>query len=304
MTAQASTPPVPAYGSATPTAEIEITADLVRSLLVAQHPDLADLPISFAASGWDNAMFRLGQDLAVRLPRREAALSFSVSEQRWLPTLSLPLKTPTPLRLGQPGSGFPWPWSVVPWIEGETADLDQPDADQGQALAGFFRALHVPAPNEAPLNPYRGVPLNVRVPLLEPRLEFLAGKTGLVTPAHLAMWQRALAAPMDAQPTWLHGDPHPRNVVVNAGKLVAFIDWGDMTRGDPAGDLGAIWMLLADRRARQTAMTTYGASEATWDRARGWAFVYGVTLLATGLVDDPRMATIAERTLANLLAGP
>ena len=206
MTAQASTPPVPAYGSATPTAEIEITADLVRSLLVAQHPDLADLPISFAASGWDNAMFRLGQDLAVRLPRREAALSFSVSEQRWLPTLSLPLKTPTPLRLGQPGSGFPWPWSVVPWIEGETADLDQPDADQGQALAGFFRALHVPAPNEAPLNPYRGVPLNVRVPLLEPRLEFLAGKTGLVTPAHLAMWQRALAAPMDAQPTWLHGD--------------------------------------------------------------------------------------------------
>src|SRR5690242_2363669 len=103
-----------------PVAEIEVDVDTVASLLAEQHPDLGDLPLRFVAHGWDNAIFRLGEDLAVRLPRRAAAVALIEHEQRWLPELagrvSVPL--PVPVRRGVPGAAFPWPWSITPWFSG------------------------------------------------------------------------------------------------------------------------------------------------------------------------------------------
>lgn len=298
------TAPVPKPG--TPPAEVTVDADLVRRLLAAQHPDLAALPLTEAASGWDNLMFRLGDDLAVRLPRRQVAAPLLATEQAWLPRIaaSLPLATPTPLRIGGPGQGFPWPWSVIPWLEGDTADRALPDAAQGAVLGGFFRALHVPAPADAPRNPYRGVPLAARADSFQARLDDLAGKTDLITEAMLELWRAGAATPVDVGPTWLHGDPHPRNVLVRDGRITAFIDWGDMAQGDRASDLAAIWMLLPDRAARDEAISLCEASEATWIRARGWAVWYGAILLSTGLANDPRMTTIAERIFARLGEGP
>jgi aminoglycoside phosphotransferase (APT) family kinase protein len=291
----------------TPMAEVEIDADLARRLLAVQHPELADLPIAPVASGWDNAIFRLGDDLALRLPRRQVAAELVLHEQRWLPLLKdrLPLRIPAPVRIGVPQAGYPWPWSVTPWIEGETADLSPPDPDQGEVLAGFFMDLHRPAPADAPRNPYRGVPLADRVQAFEGRMANLAGKTDLIDDRILAIWTDALAAPNDATPTWIQGDPHPRNVLVTDGRITAVIDWGDMAQGDRASDLGAIWMLLPERETRRRAMAACGpVSAATWRRARGWAVLYGAILLDAGLVDDPRMAAIAERTFERLIEGP
>lgn len=291
----------------TPAAEIDVDADLVRALLVDQHPDLANQSLIAAASGWDNIMFRLGETLAVRMPRRKMGGAFIESEQRWLPDLAprLPLPVPAPVRLGAPGRGYPWRWSILPWMEGEAADLGEPRADQGAVLGGFFRALHVAPPADAPVNPHRGGPLADRAVVLAERFARLAARTSALTPAVMALWDEALAAPIDVPPTWLHGDPHARNVLTSGGRFSAVIDWGDMAAGDRATDLSAIWMLLPDRAARAAALEAYGpVSEATLARAKGWAVMFGVILTDIGLHDDPRMGVMGARTLARLEAGP
>jgi len=293
--------------SGTPPAEIEVDAALVRRLLRDQHPDLADLPIVHVASGWDNAIFRLGEHLAVRLPRRAVGARLIEHEQRWLPLLKdrLPLAIPAPVRAGVAHGGYPWPWSITPWFEGETADLAPPNDDQGEVLGGFLAALHQPAPDDAPRNPFRGVPLAERAQVFDARLANLAGKTDPIDKRILVLWADALAAPNDAAPTWIQGDPHPRNVLTVDGRITAIIDWGDMARGDRASDLAAVWMLLPKAETRRRAMAACGAvSDATWRRARGWAVLYGLTLLDAGLVDDPRMTAIARATFASLTEGP
>ena len=287
-----------------PPAEIEISPDRVRALLTAQHPDLAQLPIRLVASGWDNDMFRLGDDMAVRMPRRLVGVELLQNEQRWLPSLpNLPLPTPAPLRLGVPGEGYPWPWSVLPWMPGGPADLDPLRADQAPVLAGFLKALHQPAPAEAPHNAHRGVPLADRLDYLTPRIARLAAETDLITPRVREVWARALAATIDVEPTWLHGDPHARNVLSQDGRLTAFIDWGDMCRGDRATDLSSLWMLLPDIASRHAAMAAYGASEATWARAAGWAVNYAVVLVDAGRVNDPRLLAMGAKTFAMVEAG-
>ena len=154
---------------AQPPAEIKIDEALVRTLLVDQQPDLAGLALRHIDAGWDNAMWRLGDDLIVRLPRRLFAVVLTLREQRWLPVIadSLPPPVPRPVRLGVPSTAFPWPWSVVPYLVGTPGDVcpltDGPDA--ARQLATFLRALHVLAPPDAPLNPLRGsVPVGTRSP--------------------------------------------------------------------------------------------------------------------------------------------
>ena len=282
----------------TPPAEVFIDESLVREMLRS---------ITALASGWDNAMFRLGNRLVLRLPRRQLAAKLVENEQRWLPLLSrrLPLPVPAPVRIGVAEGRFPWSWSITPWIEGQTADLAPPDADQADVLAAFFEALHQPAPADAPHNPYRGVPLAQRGTTFEDRLAKLAGRTQLVTPKVIALWMEALQAPQDVASTWIHGDPHPRNVLVVGGRISGVIDWGDMASGDQAADLAAIWMLLPQRQARERAMAAMSSvSAATWCRARGWAVFYATVLLHAGLTDDSRMAAIATHTLQRLIEGP
>jgi aminoglycoside phosphotransferase (APT) family kinase protein len=161
-----------------------------------------------------------------------------------------------------------------------------------------LRSLHTPAPDDAPPNPVRGVPLQQRAHTVESRLHRLATTTSLITPQIRQIWQAALHAPLDVQPTWLHGDLHPRNVLVEDGIISGIIDWGDITAGDCATDLASIWMLFAAPLARQDALATYThLSTATLQRAKGWAVLFGVMLLDTGLIDNPRNALIGERTL-------
>jgi aminoglycoside phosphotransferase (APT) family kinase protein len=288
----------------TPAADIAIDVSLVRALLAEQHPDLAALPLHPAASGWDNEMLRLGEQLCVRLPRRAAAASLLLNEQRWLPLLSetLPLPIPVPLRIGRPSAIFPWSWSVVPWLAGSPADLVEPAPGQAVSLAEFLRALHQPAPADAPRNPVRGCALADRAAALNLRTARLQSRTTLFTAAVRSVWEEALSAPIDIEPTWIHGDLHPRNVLVEEGRVSAIIDWGDMAAGDRATDLACIWLLLPGADLRRRAMDCYGPMSAhTWARARGWAVLLATLFVDTGLAGDPRFMAIGERSLRHVV---
>ena len=132
-------------------------------------------------------------------------------------------------------------------------------------------------------------------------MDRLQKKTQFLTPALFASWGDALEAPIDCTTNWLHDDLHPYNILVNHGSFSGIIDWGDITRGDISTDLVCIWMVFADSTARQQALKTYGPiSEATRKRAIGWAILFGVVLLDTGLVDHPAHAVIGERALLAL----
>jgi aminoglycoside phosphotransferase (APT) family kinase protein len=291
----------------TPPAEVNVDEPLIRALLREQHPDLAHLPCVPVDAGWDNIMVRLGNSLCLRLPRRAAAVALIEHEQAWLPGLSkvLPLPIPVPLRVGQPGCGYPWRWSIVPWLAGDAADRAPPAAGEATRLGEFLKALHTPAPAAAPSNPVRGVPLQ-HASGIEERMQRLAAMSpSLVTSDVYRVWQAALAAPIDVGPTWLHGDFHARNVLVNEGTLTGIIDWGDITAGDRATDLAAIWMLFADPEARSRALSSSGlVTQATYLRAKGWAVRFGVLLLHSGFVDHPRHAAMGEKTLRRVVEGP
>jgi aminoglycoside phosphotransferase (APT) family kinase protein len=293
--------------TAIPAADIEIDAALVRALLIEQHPDLAALPLRAAASGWDNEMFRLGEQLCVRLPRRVLAASLLLNEQQWLPVLSktLPLPVPAPLRIGRPSAIFPWSWSVVPWLTGSPADLAGLGPSQTVPLMRFLRALHTRAPVDAPRNPFRGCALTDRAAAMNRRATRVQARTSLFTGAVRSVWEQALSAPIDIEPTWIHGDLHPRNVLVDEDRLSAVIDWGDMAAGDRAADLACIWMLLPDADRRRQAMESYGPLSAhTWNRARGWSILLATLFVDTGLDGDARFMAIGERTLHRVVEGP
>jgi len=294
-----------------PSAEIDIDEAMVRRLLSVQHSDLSHLPLRPLDYGWDNAIFQLGDRFLVRLPRRQAAAKLIEHEQAWLPQLAprLPIPVPVPIRVGTPTPEYPWYWSVVPWIEGQTADQMPPKPHQAERFAAFLRSLHQPAPDHQPVpvqvppNPYRGVPLRQRAETTAARLARLTEKTDVLTAAILDTWHGAVAAPIDCSGRWLHGDLHARNVLVKDGAIAGVIDWGDITVGDIATDLASVWMLFPDADARQQAIAAYGpVSDATLLRAKGWAIFFGVTLLDTGLTNSPRHAAMGRQTLERLAA--
>lgn len=290
-----------------PGAEVPLGEDLIRRLLAAQHPDLAGLPLGERVNGWDNVMVRLGPDLAVRLPRRAAAADLVRREQAWLPRLA-PLveatgvRVPVPVRTGRQGAGYPWPWSVVPWLPGASAAaVPRSERRFAGTLAAFCRALHRPAPAGAPVNPVRGVPLRARDAAVRARLA-----TGAVPHAGEVgrLWEDLVGtAPWDGPARWLHGDLHPANMVVRDGALVAVVDFGDVTAGDPATDLATAWLTLdAASRAELRAALADRYPASVWPRARGWALGIGAALCAHS-DDAPGLRRLGEETVAAVLKG-
>jgi len=288
-----------------PAADVVVDPALVRALLQQQHPDLAHLVPVKVAEGWDNFLFRLGDELAVRLPRRAASATLIEHEQRWLPELSarLPVPVPVPVRVGAPGRMFGWSWSVVRWLPGQSllhaASLDP--GRTGAMLERFLRTLHQPAPADAPRNPWRGVPLDARTAALHEHLRQLDGVVDRA--AGLSLWNRALSAPRwSGPPLWLHGDLHPGNLLVSDGRLSGVIDFGDLTCGDPATDLAVLWMLPQAMRWRLEACGS-DEPEALRMRARGWALALGMAYLAHS-ADDAAMAALGQRTIDAALDEP
>ena len=292
-----------------PPAEVPIDTALVRALLEEQHSDLTRLPLLDAGEGWDNRTFRLGEDLAVRLPRRATSAPLIEYQQRWLPVLAphLPLSIPSPVRTGRAGCGYPWSWSVTRWLPGEAA-LVAPPLDEhvvATELARFLRALHRPAPPDAPRNLFRGISLEARDPLIREHLAALDNRVNRA--AVVETWDRLRAtAPWAGPALWIHGDLHPGNLLVCDGRLTGVLDFADLTAGDPATDLAVAWMLLREPARSAFRDLTCGADgwldRDTWIRARAWALALGVAYLAQGGVDD-RLAGVGTATVRAALLG-
>ncbi|MCT2591260.1 aminoglycoside phosphotransferase family protein [Streptomyces sp. N2-109] len=268
----------------------DITEELIRDLLREQHPDLTDHPLRLGARGWDNQLWRLGDDLAVRLPwATQSADALLRKEHAWLPLLApdLPLPVPVPQRLGEPSERFPRPWIVTTWVPGEPADRAPATraAEAAVTLAAFLTALHRPAPDEAPAGRGRGGRL---ADTAEHFTRELASATelGLIPDpdAVRAVWEDAAAAPEWAGPAlWLHGDLHPANVLTTNGTFSGVIDFGDLFAGDPACDLAAAWILLPDGAAdRFHDAYQPGPDAATLRRARGWAVLRALSGIHIG----------------------
>lgn len=282
----------------------------VRALLEAQAPGLLRGRVAPGPTGWDNAHWLLAGGLAARLPRRRLAVALVRNEALSLPRLAprLPLAIPVPVVTGEPVEGvFPWPWSVIPWFEGERADLAYPPADprsHARTLGGFLRALHTPAESDAPRNPFRGVPLAERVDGFEDRAAAIA-RAGSDLDA-LAVLRDAVeagtaAAPHPGPATWIHGDLHPGNQLVAEGVLSAVVDWGDVAAGDPAADLATAWWSLPVE-VHDELRDAYGSDDRDlWARAAGWAAVIATFLLDQGpRAGDPAIVAMARRTVARL----
>lgn len=290
-----------------PPATVEVSAAVVRALLRDQQPDLVDSPLVRVANGWDNATFRLGDDLVVRLPRRDEAVPLILHEQRYVPGIAIgsPVPVPVPVYAGRPTSDFPWPWSIVRWVPGVPA-VDAGPADRAPAangLAAFLAALHVPADAEVPVNPVRGVPLLDRSAVV---LERLGDRQRYPRAAELgAVWAQACAAPAwDGPAMMLHGDLHPANILLAAdGSLAGVIDFGDVGAGDPAVDLAVGWLMF-DAGTRQRFIGAFGPAvdRDTWARARGWALVLSTAMLSNS-DDNPRMFSVGEFGIRQVLAG-
>ena len=287
-----------------PAAEVDITVDLVLRLIAEQHPDLARLPLTPVANGWDNAIFRLGDDLAVRLPRRQAAAELIRNEQRWLPELSLGIAvvTPVPMRTGAPSSYFPWYWTITRWLDGALAAGIEPAGRSNAAadLARFVIEFHHPAPADAPRNPVRGGPLSTRNTAVEQRI-VAAGLSREV----LDLWRVLRDQPKwTGPPVWLHGDLHAANLILNAQDgLAGVLDFGDLTAGDPATDLAAAWLVFdrAGRRAFVEAINSERLTDAaTWQRARGWALCMAAAMTATS-DDNSAFRSMGIRVLDDVL---
>jgi aminoglycoside phosphotransferase (APT) family kinase protein len=281
-----------------------IDETLVRALLREQHPDLADRELRPTEGGWNNRMWRLGDDLAIRLPRTERAPAQLAKEHQWIPVLAprLPVPVPVPVHLGEPSARFPSAWIVTTWVAGESAD-DVPieRIDAAEVLGRFLDALHREAPQDAPRSPNWEVPLSAFDDNIEQR--FRAFDEQEDVDQMRAIWEDATAADgWDRPSVWLHGDLHPANVVVAEGTLAGVIDFGELRAGDPAADLMAAWLLLP-QGAAERCFEAYGAADdATLRRARGWALLKSLVLIEAGRTGGrPKWRPAGEAALARLL---
>jgi aminoglycoside phosphotransferase (APT) family kinase protein len=287
----------------------DIDAALVRRLVDRQFPQWAALPIRpVKFGGWDNRTFHLGDAMTVRLPSAATYALQVDKEQRWLPRLAplLPLPIPSPVAIGKPAEGFPWPWSIYRWIDGDTAALDRV-ADLNQfavTLAEFLAALQridaTGGPPPGPHNFHRGGSpayydgeTRAAIHTLGDRID---GK------AATAVWEAALAAEWRGAPVWFHGDVSHGNLLIRDGKLSAVIDFGTSGVGDPACDLYIAWTFL-DRDSREAFRSVLTLDDAAWARGRGWtlwkALIVYAGLAGTNALEAAKSRRVIDEILAD-----
>ncbi|MFD8275376.1 aminoglycoside phosphotransferase family protein [Streptomyces flaveolus] len=288
----------------------EIGSTLVRRLVDTQFPQWAGLPLKLLdPAGSDHVIYRLGEELTVRLPRHAEAIGQARKEFRWLPRLApyLPLAVPFPVGVGEPGLGYPWPWAVSRWLEGEVATVEALADSTGAAvaLARFLAALQRFAPEDLPADDIgedlAGRPLADRDRATRAAIAQVDGVFDAA--AMTDLWDAALNAPgWDGPPVWFHGDFHTGNLLTVDGRLSAVIDFGELGIGDPARDLMIAFTLMTagNRAAFRDAL---GVDDATWTRGRGWALATGLNAYTSYAAVDARVAAQTTRQITAALVG-
>ncbi len=294
--------------------ELDIDEPLVRVLLAEQHPRWADAPLRRVASaGTVNAIYRLGDELCVRLPLRAAYAEDLDRLERWVPLLAYDLAVDVPVLVarGEASEPFPAPWSIQRWIHGEvfTADgLADPLATARQLgrivheLQG--RAVPDDAPRPGASTFFKGVDLARRDRSTRAALRNLEGQPGIDLSAATAAWERALAEPAWAgPPRWIHADLMPGNLLLRGGHLAGVLDWGCLAAADPAYDCMAAWMTLP-AAVRPAFREEVAVDDATWARARGLALHQAVMAIDYYGGTNAAMVANGHATLAAVLADP
>lgn len=288
--------------------ELDIDESLVRRLLREQFPQWADLALQrLQSAGTDNAIYRLGDEMSVRLPRIFWSIEQVDKEQEWLPKIAphLPLAVPVPLAKGRPNEDYPWNWSIYRWVEGENATIDRINdpIQMAQDLAQFIAALQRIDPAGGPTpgshNSGRGVPLAMRDSQVKTALAQLHHLIDTETAA--AVWKAALQASVWSKPpVWIHGDLQSGNLLIQQGRLSGVIDFGCLAVGDPACDLQVGWNLFSGK-IRQVFRAALHVDEASWARGRGWALSVALTALPYYLHTNPVLVSISQHTIAEIL---
>jgi aminoglycoside phosphotransferase (APT) family kinase protein len=289
--------------------EADIDVSLVDRLLAAQFPQWAGLPTApVHSAGTDNTLYRLGEDMVVRLPRILGATGQVEKEHRWLPTLAplLPLAIPVPIAKGMPAEGYPWHWSVYRWLEGEAATIERIGDPRRAAteLGRFVAALQRIDPKGGPTpgehNSFRGVPLSMRDTDTRAAIAALHGTVD--ADAVTAAWEAALQVPAWNGPAvWLHGDLQSGNLLAQHGRLSAVLDFGCLGVGDPACDVMVAWMYLS-ADTRDAFRAALSVDDATWARGRGWALSFGLIALPYYQDTNPVLVGIARHAIDEAVA--
>ncbi|MFI6297336.1 aminoglycoside phosphotransferase family protein [Nonomuraea sp. NPDC050790] len=281
-----------------------IDAALARRLVDSQFPQWSGLALDLVdPGGSDHMIYRLGAELAVRLPRHSGAIEQAAKELEWLPRLAphLPLAVPVPVAVGRPDFGYPWPWAVSRWLEGEVATVAAlaDSAEAARELAAFLQALQGFA--AAPGGELAGEPLAVRD---RDTRAAIARTDGVFDGAAMTeLWERALAAPeWGRDPVWFHGDFHTGNLLTVDGRLSAVIDFGGLGAGDPACDLTIAYTLMS-ATGRAAFRAALDLDEATWLRGRGWALATGLNAYTAYAAVNPRVAEQTTRQITQALTG-
>jgi aminoglycoside phosphotransferase (APT) family kinase protein len=293
--------------------EIEVDEPVVRSLLAAQCPQWTGLPLSPAGSGTDNVMYRLGDDLLVRLPRTPGTAPSAVKEQRWLPRLAprLTREVPRPVHAGVPTAEFPLSWSVFRWIDGDEARPGsiRDRAAFGTDLAAFVQELHgldlMGATRDGELSWYRGGSLQVCDQWITRCLQDCRRVIGdeVDVDALERMWRTAFALPEPSGPhVWLHGDLKPTNLLVRDGRLHAVIDFGCLSVGFPDAEHSTVWDLPPE--ARHAYRDALDLDDPTWTRARAWAVAVGASGISYYWDTYPAFITECRTRLHTLTTDP
>jgi aminoglycoside phosphotransferase (APT) family kinase protein len=286
---------------------VEIDVDVVRRLVLEQFPQWAGLPVTpVTHQGNDNRTFRLGEDLAVRLPSHESYVAAVTKEDRFLPLLSehLTVPVPSPVAVGSPNREYPHPWSVRRWMAGQTPDLD-PDLDRpglARDLGAFLRELREVPADDGPVagshSFYRGCHPSVYGDEVQAALCELGDRVDVA--ACEGVWRTAVRSVWSSAPVWVHGDVAVGNLLTTRGRLSAVIDFGTSAVGDPACDLVIAWTFFTGRD-REVFREAAGLPADVWERARGWALWKALISLRDR--DSPHYQGAAD-TLAQLLADP
>lgn len=299
--------------------EVQIDRALAARLLVEQHPHLAARPISrLDVQGTDNVVFRLGDDLSLRLPRKPSAVPGVLVELEWLPRLApqLPLPVPDPIARGEPSDAYPFPWSVCRWVHGTPADVDQlrPD-DAAERLGQFVARLQVIDTAGAPVADHGTQRAGSLDEFHDETMEALAEAAGLMAAGRVEpalfdpaaareLWMAALDAP--AWPgggVWVHRDLYADNLLTVDGTLTGVIDFGGLIVGDPAADVMAAWHLFSPPH-RDRFLRVIGADAPTQLRARGWVLSQGLLALPYYLDSHQGMVRMARRAITAALDSP
>ena len=293
----------PGAGTPMHEGEVGIDEELVRRLVAAQFPHLADLPIrAVRSTGTVNAIYRLGHHLCARLPRVAAWAQSLERELAWLPTLAarLSLRVPEPVARGRAASGYPFPWAIFRWIEGHPYrdELIHDERHAAGELARFVAELRRIDP--------AGAPPGGRRPLREldaaTRRAIEASRGVIDGEAAAAAWARALRAPAwDGPPVWVHTDLLPPNLLVDRGRLCAVLDFGGAGAGDPAADVIAAWSVFGPT-GRAAFREALAVDEGAWHRARGYALHQALLIIPYYPETNPAFVALAKRTVEQVLA--